>query len=112
MRERTLADRWALLHAAAARVAELAELAPDRENGEIAGFPGAIEMADPWRRELAAQGLEDIEAMLRPGLFALETIIARGGSPLAPALALWREFHGAREALLRLARSALELDMA
>ncbi len=105
-----LAERWVQVHASAARIAELAELSPDRASGAIAAFPAAIEAADAWQRELAWQGLEDVEAIMRPGLTALETIIARGGTPVAPALALWREFHGAREALLMLARSTIEMD--
>ena len=44
--------------------------------------------------------------MLQPGLFALRAIAARGQDTTAPALALWREFHALRSALLALAPPA------
>jgi len=107
-----LAERWEQVHEAAARLAHLAYLSPERPSSEIASFAVAWERAGAAQRELALQGIEDIEAMMKPGLAALETIIARGSAPTAAALALWREFHGAREALLALVRGADRLAAA
>lgn len=92
-----LVAQWEALHAEAATLAALAgiaqEAAPD-------GFARLAGDARPWQAALAAQGLEDIAAMLAPGLAALATLTARGQDAAAPALALWREFHGARSSVL------------
>lgn len=56
--------------------------------------------ATPWQRDLAKRGIEDIVALLRPGMQALTTLVERGTATEAPALALWREFHEASEAVL------------
>lgn len=107
-----LKERWEALHAVSAMLARLADLSPERASAEVAAFPATIEDGGPHQRSLALQGIEDIEAMMEPGLAALEAIIARGGSPCAPALTLWREFHSAREALLDIARMAARFDAA
>jgi len=96
-------SRWADLHDRAAELATLAQLSPEPFTGPLATFPGRIGESAPWKRELADQGLEDIEAMMRPGLAALETLKNRGAAANAPALALWREFYTARGAILALA---------
>ena len=99
-----LADRWSALHDRAAELAALAQLSPEPITGPISDFPSEIEEGSQWQRELAWQGILDIEAMMRPGLAALATITARGGVAHAPALALWREFYTARQSLMALAR--------
>lgn len=99
-----LASRWADLHDRAAQLAALAQLSPEPFTGPLATFPGRIGKAAPWQRALADEGLEDIEAMMRPGLAALETLKNRGAAANAPALALWREFYTARGAVLALAK--------
>ncbi|QIQ87406.1 hypothetical protein [Erythrobacter sp.] len=96
----SLARRWHGLHEQAAGLAALAGLAPEAESGAVAGFSARLGEASEWQRELAWQGIEDIDAMMRPGLAALETLTARGQEAAAPALALWREFHAARDAVL------------
>ncbi|MEM6857200.1 MAG: hypothetical protein AAF559_04945 [Pseudomonadota bacterium] len=99
----SLAARWEDLHDQAMRLAQLADLSPEPFAGPIAAFPERIGDADEWQRELAWQGLEDIDAMMRPGLAALATLTQRGMSANAPALALWREFYDARGAVMALA---------
>ncbi len=96
------AQNWRHLHDQAGEVAELAELSGEKFEGEIAAFPGNLSDAGKTAQELAWQGIEDIDAMLQPGLTALRTITARGQDASVPALALWREFHCARGAMLRL----------
>ena len=101
--EGSLAAQWRALHEQAARVARIAQLSPEPFAGALLGFPAAIGGAHKWQRELARQGLEDIDAMMRPGLAALETMRRRGQAAHAPALALWREFYTARGAVMELA---------
>lgn len=96
----TLAQRWEELHSAAAQLAKVADLAPERFEGRLAAFPDLLGEANEWQRELAWQGVEDIDAMMRPGLTALGTLEQRGSDVTAPAIALWREFYCAREAVL------------
>jgi hypothetical protein len=96
------AQRWDDLHQQAAQLAALADLACEAPQPDLVDFPARLHLARPWQRELAWQGLEDIDAMMRPGLAALRVIVARGRDATAPALALWREFHAAREAVMGL----------
>jgi hypothetical protein len=92
-----LAAQWEGLHARAAGLAALAGIAPEAAPSPMASL---AETARDWQLTLAAQGLEDIEAMLGAGLAALATLTARGQDTAAPALALWREFHAARASVL------------
>jgi hypothetical protein len=97
--------KWAALHEAAAVVASLAGLDEDRPSPEIRNFPATIRDAAPWRRETAERGIDDLAAIMEPGIAALLAVNARGADAQAPALALWREFHAARAALLALTPS-------
>lgn len=94
--------KWSALHDAAAVVGSLAGMPSNPMPAEVRNFPVVIRDAGGWRREAAEQGIEDISAVLEPGLSALLAVHARGANPAAPALALWREFHAARDALLAL----------
>ncbi len=102
----SLAQRWRDLHASAALLAKAADLTPEAFEGKLAAFPDALGGASEWQRDLAERGIDDIDAMMRPGLSALSTINARGNDASAPAMALWREFHHAREAILATIPSA------
>lgn len=93
----TAEARWESLHGQAAQLAALGRIAPEAPQ---AGFAALFAAAGDRQRQLAAQGLEDIAAMLQPGLAALATLTARGQDTAAPALALWREFHAARASVL------------
>ncbi|MFL0355084.1 hypothetical protein ACI5KX_01290 [Erythrobacter sp. GH1-10] len=95
-----LARRWDELHRQAAELAGLAQLSGGAETHDAANFAERLTAAQQWQRELAWQGIEDIDAMMQPGITALKVITARGQDAGAPALALWREFHAAREAVL------------
>ena len=97
-----IARKWASLHADAAQLARLADLAPETEKTEISTFAMQLEDAQPWQRRLAMEAINDIDAMMQPGLSALRTISARGQDATAPALALWREFHVARQAVIEM----------
>jgi hypothetical protein len=94
--------KWAALQDAAKVIATLAGLEPERATPEIRNFPALMREAEPWRRELAERGIEDMTAVLEPGITALLGINARGASPRPAALTLWREFSEARAAVLAL----------
>jgi hypothetical protein len=94
--------KWAALQDAANVVASLAGLEPERPGAELRDFPVLIRDAAKWRRDLAEQGIDDMTAMLQPGITALLGVNARGADPRPAALALWREFLQARAAVLSL----------
>ena len=98
----TLAERWQSLHENAQIIASMAALATESYDGEIAEFPERICEAGDERLAWAELTLEDIDAIMQPGLTALLAIQARGQDTTAPALALWREIHASRAGLLAL----------
>lgn len=98
--------QWNALHAQAARLALLARISPEPAQAQD-GFAALLSLARPWQRILVSQGVEDIAAMLTSGLSALATLTGRGQDTAAPALALWREFHAARAALLDVLKAEL-----
>ncbi len=98
--EMAMSARWSALHDAASAARALAELPDEPLTPAIRGFPDAMRSAGGWRLDMARQGIEDLMAVLQPGLSALLTAHARGGDIAPPALALWREFQSARDTLL------------
>lgn len=94
--------KWAALQDAAGVVGTLAGLEPERATVEVRNFPALIRDAAKWRRELAEQGIDDMTAMMQPGITALLGVNARGADTRAAALALWREFIAGRSAILAL----------
>ena len=92
--------KWSALHDAANVVAMLAGIAAEPMRPEIRNFPALMRDVGGWRRELAEQGIDDLSAIMEPGLAALLAVTARGVNPAPAALALWQEFHAARSALL------------
>jgi hypothetical protein len=98
----TLRERWENLHESAQLIGSMAHLAKEEYRGNIADFPVTIMRSSVPKQEIAEQGLQDLDAMIQPGLTALLAIEARGQNTTAPALALWREVHAARQALLGL----------
>ena len=94
--------KWAALHDAAAVVGTLAGVATKPMRPELRNFPAVMRDAGGWRREAAEQGIDDLSAIMEPGLVALLAVHARGTNPAIPALALWQEFQVSRAALLGL----------
>lgn len=94
--------KWAALQEAANVVASLAGLDQERPGAAIRNFPALMREAPAWRRELADQQIDDMAAMMQPGIAALLGVNARGADPRPAALALWREFVSARDAVLAL----------
>jgi hypothetical protein len=93
---------WSALHDAADAAALLAGIAPAPMTSAQRNFPAVMRDAGGWRRELAEQGVEELSAVMEPGISALLAVHARGVDPTAAASALWREFVTARDALLAL----------
>jgi hypothetical protein len=94
-----LAAKWAALHEAAGVVAALAGA------GAVAcdsRFPARADAAGGWRLALAGQGIDDLAAVMRPGIAALVAASAGGAKPTAAAAVLWGEFVRARDAVLQL----------
>ena len=94
--------KWSALHDAAGVVAMLAGLAAEPMRPEVRNFPALMRDSGGWRRNLAEQGIDDLSAVVEPGLAALLAVHARGINPATAALALWQEFCAARAALLAL----------
>ncbi len=94
--------KWSALHDAAGVVATLAGQAAEPMTADIRNFPASMRDAGGWRRNLAEHGIEDLSAIMEPGLSALLAVHARGASPAAAAQALWQEFLAARNALMEL----------
>lgn len=94
--------KWSALHDAAGVVAMLAGIAAEPMRPEVRNFPAVMRDAGGWRRNVAEQGIDDLSAIMEPGLAALLAVHARGANPAPSALALWQEFHVARGALLTL----------
>jgi hypothetical protein len=94
--------KWSALHDACGVVALLAGLTAEPMRAEARNYPAIMRDVGGWRRNLAEQGIEDLAAIMEPGLAALLAVHARGVDSSAPALALWQEFHAARNALLSL----------
>ncbi|MBW8784643.1 MAG: hypothetical protein JF593_08390 [Novosphingobium sp.] len=97
-----MAAKWATLRNAGIVVAQLAGVDSEAAWPDDGAFPQAIALAGGWRLELAGQALDDLAAMMEPGLAALLAVHARGLDAGAPALALWQEIAAARAALLTL----------
>ena len=104
--------KWAALQDAAAVIAVLAGLGDDLVLAEAREFPGSIQDTGLWRRERIEIGIDDLAAIMEPGIAALLAVNARGADTRPAALALWREFDEACTALEALARPALRAGFA
>ena len=94
--------KWSALHDAVNVAGMLAGIAPEPMRAEVRNFPAVMRDAGGWRRQRAEDGIEDLAAIMEPGLAALLAVNARGVNPAVAALALWQEFQAARTALLAL----------
>jgi len=94
--------KWSALHDAAGAVAMIAAVEAPKMDAAIRNFPIAMREAGGRNLNLAEQGIEDISAIMEPGLSALLAAHARGANPRHAAQALWAEFIQARDALLAL----------
>ncbi|MDG5748000.1 hypothetical protein P8Q88_07385 [Qipengyuania sp. XHP0207] len=97
-----LANRWDAVHEAATAVAGLAQLGREESSAEIASLPIRAAQQEDRAYELVANGIDDLAAVMQPGLRALLSLTASGKDTTAAAMTLWREFHVARAAILAL----------
>lgn len=104
----TLELHWEAIHEAAEAVAAFAGITPEPFGPEVRGFPQALCHFGGWRRDLARQGVEDLAAIMEPGLAAVLAVHDSGANAAAAAMALWQEFLTARDALLTLAPPVTE----
>lgn len=95
--------KWSALYDASGVVAMLAGLQAEPMRPEVRNFPAVMRDVGGWRRDQAEKGIDDLAAIMEPGLAALLAVNARGSNPAPAALALWQEYHVARAALLALA---------
>lgn len=98
--------KWSALHEAAEVLAALAGLATEGTRADLRNFPAMMRDTGGWRRAMAEQAIDDLAAIVEPGIAALLAVNARGISPASAALALWQEFQAARSALLTLIPTA------
>lgn len=94
--------KWSALHDAAETVAMIAGIEAQGMSPQVRNFPVAMRDASASRRDLVEQGIEDLTAVMEPGLSALLAAHARGANPQPAALALWQEFLKSRDTLLAL----------
>ncbi len=97
-----LERQWEAVHEAAAAVGYLAQLASEPDDPAIAQLPRRAIARGGWRLEMVARGIDDLSAIMQPGLRALLGLTAAGKDTTAAALTLWREFHSARATILAL----------
>lgn len=97
--------KWSALHEAAATVGRMAGLPAEPLRPEVRNFPALLAETSGWHRMLAEQGIDDLVAIMEPGLAALLAAHGRGSSPVAAAAALWHEFIAARDAVLAIVAS-------
>ncbi len=93
------ADKWEALHDAAAAVAGLAQLAPEKPDARFAALPSLAASGPAWRLEVIERGVDDLSAVMQAGLRALIGASEDGRDTTAAAVTLWREFHAGREAV-------------
>lgn len=98
----TMSMKWSALQDAGDLVCALAGLSPEPRKPDVRNFPAIMKDTGGWRARLAQDGVDDLAAIMEPGLAALLAVRARGADPAPAALALWHEFHRARAALLAL----------
>lgn len=93
--------KWEALHDAGMVVCTIAGEEPENR-ADVRNFPVMIRSASPGMRALAENGIDDLIAMMEPGIAALLAVNARGIDASHAAGALWREFVAARDAVLAL----------
>lgn len=99
----SIAMKWAALHQAGQVLAAIAGAENEIPSLETRAFPAIMREAGGWRCQLAEQGIDDLTAIMEPGLSALLAALDRGADPRAAARSLWNEFVAARDAMVALA---------
>lgn len=95
-----LAAQWEAVHEAAAAVGVLAQLGREESGEDVRGLPDRAAAAGGLAYEMIARGVDDLAAVMQPGLRALLSLTAQGRDTTPAALTLWREFHTARAVVI------------
>ena len=99
----TLDEQWSAVHQAGRAAAQLAQLGEEELSADVAELPSRADKLDDTRRALVADAVEDLAALMQPGLRALSALAEQGRDTTAAALQLWREYYNARSAIVALA---------
>ena len=94
--------KWAALLDGAAMIAQLARLPSPAWSAELRDLPARARALGGWRQSLAEQTIDDLAAVMQPGLAALVAVRSSGRDCSGAALALWHECDSAQAALLAL----------
>ena len=97
-----LSMKWSALHDAASTVATIAQLPPIAMSKPVRHFPAIIRDVGGRARQSAERQIDDLNAVLEPGVAALLSAYARGANPRAAARALCEEFVEGRDAIMAL----------
>lgn len=97
-----LAAQWEAVHEAAGAVAALAQLGAEELDDDLRQLPERAADIGGVQYQLVARGIDDLAAVMQPGLRALLAMTDKGQDTTSAALTLWREFHKAREAIAAL----------
>ena len=99
----SLEEQWSAVHQAGRAAAQLAQLGEEELGADIAQLPDRAGELDVTRQALVADAVEDVAALMQPGLRALSALAEQGRDTTAAALQLWREYYDARSAIVALA---------
>lgn len=98
-----LAAQWEAVHEAAAAIGVLAQLGRPDESEAVTRLPERAEAHGGYEYDMVRRGVDDLAAVMQPGLRALLALSAAGQDTTSAALTLWREFHASRDAIIALA---------
>lgn len=98
--------RWHTIAGDTGKLAVLAGLHEGTPPQHPEAFLRALELASEWQRELAWQGVEDIESLLQSGMAALDVLKQRGQDSRVPAMTLWRELDTAQRSVMAMLEPA------
>ena len=95
-----LASQWDAVHEAAAAIGALAQLGRGDEDDAVKGLPDRALQLGGFEYEMVMRGVDDLAAVMQPGLRALLALSAQGQDTTSAALTLWQEFHKSRDAII------------
>lgn len=98
-----LAAKWGAIHEAARAVGALAQLGDEPPSEAVTSLPNRAAALDPQKFGLIERMVDDIDAIMQPGIAVLLAPEIANRQSVDAALSLWCEFRNARDAVLALA---------
>ncbi len=98
----TTSMRWSALGGAGKVVAAFAGEQREESAPEMREFTILLQSCPEWKRELVERSVNDLAAIMQPGMATLLAVNASGADVRPAAKALWREFIAARKAVIAL----------